>query len=68
MALLKETAKVKFDASVEAHIRLGVDPRHADQMVRGTVVAAARRAARPCAWSVFAQGDKAPEATRRRRR
>ena len=43
MELLKETAKVNFDPSVEAHIRLGVDPRHADQMVRGTVVAAARR-------------------------
>ena len=33
---------VKFDASVEAHLRLGVDPRHADQMVRGTVVLPAR--------------------------
>jgi large subunit ribosomal protein L1 len=35
---LKETSKVNFDASVEAHVRLGVDPRHAEQMVRGTVV------------------------------
>ena len=36
--LAKDTTTVKFDATVEAHIRLGVDPRHADQMVRGTVV------------------------------
>ena len=38
MGLVRETSTVKFDPSVEAHIRLGVDPRHADQMVRGTVV------------------------------
>ena len=36
--LVKDTTTVKFDASVEAHLRLGVDPRHADQMVRGTVI------------------------------
>ncbi|MGH7776483.1 MAG: 50S ribosomal protein L1 [Candidatus Dormibacterales bacterium] len=35
--VVKETSAVKFDATVEAHIRLGVDPRHADQMVRGAV-------------------------------
>ncbi|HEV7810728.1 MAG TPA: 50S ribosomal protein L1, partial [Candidatus Limnocylindrales bacterium] len=35
--LAKDTAVVNFDATVEAHLRLGVDPRHADQMVRGTV-------------------------------
>ena len=35
--IVKETSAVKFDATVEAHIRLGVDPRHADQMVRGAV-------------------------------
>jgi len=38
VGLLKDTSNVKFDATVEAHVRLGVDPRHADQMVRGTVV------------------------------
>ena len=38
IALAKETSTVKFDPTVEAHLRLGVDPRHADQMVRGTVV------------------------------
>jgi len=36
--LAKATTFVGFDASIEAHLRLGVDPRHADQMVRGTVV------------------------------
>ena len=36
--LVKDTTTVSFDASIEAHLRLGVDPRHADQMVRGTVV------------------------------
>jgi len=38
VALAKETSISKFDATVEAHIRLGVDPRHAEQMVRGSVV------------------------------
>ena len=37
IALLKEVASAKFDESVEIAVRLGVDPRHADQMVRGTV-------------------------------
>ena len=37
-ALAKQTTAVNFDATIEAHLRLGVDPRHADQMVRGTVV------------------------------
>src|SRR5512142_223337 len=36
--LVRKTSYVNFDATVEAHLRLGVDPRHADQMVRGTVV------------------------------
>ena len=38
VALVKQVAKAKFDETVEVHIRLGVDPRHADQQVRGTVV------------------------------
>ncbi len=38
VALLKQTAKAKFDETVELHIRLGVDGRHADQQVRGAIV------------------------------
>ncbi|MBP9027994.1 MAG: 50S ribosomal protein L1 [Aminivibrio sp.] len=38
IALFKETATAKFDESIEVHFRLGVDPRHADQQVRSTVV------------------------------
>jgi large subunit ribosomal protein L1 len=38
VALAKQTSNVKFDATVEVHIRLGVDPRHADQQVRDVVV------------------------------
>lgn len=62
MKLLKETASLKFDPSVEAHIRLGVDPRHAEQMVRGTV-ALPHGSGKVVRVAVFAQGDKAAEAT-----
>ncbi len=61
--LLKETSVVRFDPSTEAHIRLGVDPRHADQMVRGTVVLPHGTGKRVRVL-VFAQGDKAQEALR----
>ncbi len=59
--LVKKNAYAKFDESVEIAIRLGVDPRHADQVVRGTVVLphGTGRSLRVC---VFAQGDKAREA------
>src|SRR5207244_5464878 len=61
MALVRKTAQTKFDSSIEAHVRLGVDPRHADQMVRSSVVlphgtGKTRRIA------VFALGEKAREA------
>ena len=59
--LVKETSVVNFDPSVEAHIRLGVDPRHADQMVRGTVVLP-HGVGKAVRVLVFAQGDKAQEA------
>jgi len=59
--LLKGTAKVNFDPSVEAHIRLGVDPRHADQMVRGTVVLP-HGTGKKIRVIAFAQGEKAQEA------
>jgi large subunit ribosomal protein L1 len=59
--LVKQTSPTKFDATVETHLRLGIDPRHADQQVRGTVVlpAGTGKAVRVI---VFAQGDKAREA------
>ena len=61
--LLKETSEVSFDATLEAHIRLGVDPRHADQMVRGTVVLP-HGTGKIVRTIVFAQGEKAQEALR----
>jgi large subunit ribosomal protein L1 len=62
-ALAKETNYVSFDSTVEAHLRLGVDPRHADQMVRGTVVLP-HGTGKVVRVAVFAQGDKAQEALR----
>jgi large subunit ribosomal protein L1 len=61
--LLKQTNFVSFDPTAEAHIRLGVDPRHADQMVRGTVVLPHGTGKR-VRVVVFAQADKAQEALR----
>jgi large subunit ribosomal protein L1 len=61
--LIGKTSFTSFDASVEAHIRLGVDPRHADQMVRGTVVLP-HGTGKKIRVVVFAQGDKAAEAMR----
>ncbi len=61
--LAKQTTTVAFDASIEAHLRLGVDPRHADQMVRGTVVLP-HGTGRIVRVAVFAQGEKAQEALR----
>jgi large subunit ribosomal protein L1 len=63
MALLKQTTYTGFDASAEAHIRLGIDPRHADQMVRGTVVLP-HGTGKKIRAIVFAQGEKAQEALR----
>jgi large subunit ribosomal protein L1 len=61
--LVKQTSYVAFDASIEAHLRLGVDPRHADQMVRGTVVLP-HGTGKVVRVAVFAQGEKAQEALR----
>ncbi len=59
--ILKENKFVKFDESVEVAVRLGVDPKHADQMVRGTV-ALPNGTGKSVRVAVFAQGDKAAEA------
>jgi large subunit ribosomal protein L1 len=61
--LLRQTDYVGFDSSVEIHLRLGVDPRHADQMVRGTVVLP-HGTGKIVRVAVFAQGEKAQEALR----
>ncbi len=61
--LAKETTYVTFDATIEAHLKLGVDPRHADQMVRGTVVLP-YGTGKVVRVAVFAQGEKAQEALR----
>ena len=59
--LVKQTAKAKFDETIELSIRLGVDPRHADQQVRGTVVLP-YGTGKKVRVLVFAKGDKAKEA------
>jgi len=59
--LARETSKVKLDATVEVAIRLGVDPRKADQMVRGTVNLP-HGTGKTARVIVFAIGDKAAEA------
>jgi len=61
VTLLKQTSFVKFDPTIELHFRLGVDPRHADQMVRGTAVLP-HGTGKVVRILVFAQGDKAREA------
>ena len=60
--LIKETSQAKFDTTVELHLRMGVDPRHADQMVRGSAVLP-HGTGKTVRVVVFAQGDKAREAT-----
>src|SRR5690606_22293099 len=62
LRLVKEAAFAKFDETVEVAVRLGVDPRHADQVVRGTV-ALPHGTGKAVRILVLAQGDKAREAT-----
>ena len=62
VALVKQTAKAKFDETVEISVRLGVDPRHADQQVRGAVVLP-NGTGKKVTVLVIAKGDKAAEAT-----
>ena len=59
--ILKENKFVKFDESIEVAIRLGVDPKHADQMVRGTV-SLPHGTGKNIRVAVFAQGEKVAEA------
>ena len=61
IGLVKKSATAKFDETVEAHIRLGVDGRHADQQVRGAVVLP-HGTGKKVRVLVFAKGDKANEA------
>ena len=61
VALIKKTATAKFDETIEAHIRLGVDGRHADQQVRGAVVLP-HGTGKKVRVLVFAKGAKADEA------
>lgn len=61
IALLKDRATAKFDETIEIAMNLGVDPRHADQMVRG-VVNLPNGTGRDVRVAVFARGDKAEEA------
>ena len=61
LKLLKERASAKFDETIEVAMNLGVDPRHADQMVRG-VVNLPNGTGRTVRVAVFAKGEKADEA------
>jgi large subunit ribosomal protein L1 len=61
VTLLKELQTAKFDETVEVHFRLGVNVRHADQQLRGTIMLP-HGTGRTARVAVFAQGDKAKEA------
>ena len=61
LALAVETAKSKFDETIELHCKLGVDPRHADQQVRGVCVLP-HGTGRTVRVLVIAKGDKADQA------
>ena len=61
LELTVKTAKANFDETIELHVRLGVDPRHADQQVRGAIVLP-NGTGKSVKVLVFAKGDKAKEA------
>jgi len=61
MELVKKTATAKFDETVELHVRLGVDPKYADQQVRGAIVLP-HGTGKTKRVLVFAKGDKVAEA------
>ena len=61
VSLVKQTAKAKFDETIEISLRMGVDPRHADQQIRGTVVLP-NGTGKKLTVLVFAKGPKVEEA------
>ena len=61
MELVKKTATAKFDETIELHVRLGVDPKYADQQVRGAIVLP-HGTGKSKRVLVFAKGDKVAEA------
>ncbi len=61
LTVIKDAAFAKFDETVEVHMRLGVDPRHADQMVRGTLVLP-HGTGKTMRVAVIAQGEKIKDA------
>src|SRR5436853_5324234 len=61
ISLLKKMNYVKFDPTIEVHMKLGVDPRHADQMVRGVAMLPAGTG-KEVKVLVFTQGEKVAEA------
>ena len=63
LELIKMSASAKFDETVEVAVNLGIDPRHADQVVRG-VCALPHGTGKSIRVAVFAKGDKASEATK----
>ena len=63
IALVCQTAKAKFDETIELHVQLGVDSRHADQQVRGAIVLP-NGTGKQTRVLVFAKGDKADEAVK----
>ena len=66
VSLVKKNAVAKFDETVDLAVNLGVDPRHADQMVRG-VCALPNGTGKTLRVAVFARGSKAEEAKKRER-
>ncbi len=62
VAVVKVGAKAKFDETIEAHFRLGIDPRQADQSLRGTI-SLPNGTGKNIRVAVFAEGEKAKEAT-----